>query len=440
MRMHVRPQSPPRGEVTVPGDKSLAHRALLLGALSGPGVTVRGLPAGGDVTSTRRCLEQLGVPITPRPDGALHVAAPDRWPDGRTLDCGNSGTTARLLAGLLAGRGAAAVLDGDASLRRRPMRRIIDPLRAMGAEISAQTGRQLPLRLGSRSGPLRATDHTPRVASAQVKSAILLAGLGADGTTRITEPAGSRDHTERLLGAMGVDLRRGGLTVTLVGRPGARAPLGGLDLDLPGDLSTAAFFLAAGVMTPGAAVTLPGVGVNPTRTGLLDVLRGMDAPVTLDGQRESGGEPLADLAARHGPLRPVTIGGTLIPRLIDELPLVAVLATQAAGTTVVRDAGELRHKESDRIATVVAQLRRLGARIVEHADGFAVSGPSTLRGAVVDAGGDHRLAMALAVAALAAVGETVINGAEAAAVSHPAFWGDLARLTGGAVASGEAAA
>lgn len=439
MRIRITPGRPPRGEVHVPGDKSLAHRALLLGALSEPGVTVRGLPAGRDVASTRRCLEQLGAPITAAPDGGLHVTAPPQLRGGETLDCGNSGTTARLLAGLLAGQGIAARLTGDASLRRRPMRRVVDPLRAMGADITASGG-GLPLHLGSRGGPLRPGDHAPAVASAQVKSAILLAGLGAAGTTRVHEPAASRDHTERLLAAMGVPVRRDGCTVSLVGRPGARAPLGGLDLDLPGDLSTAAFLLTVGVVVPGAAIRLPGVGVNPTRTGLLDVLRGMAAPVTTARPREPGGEPVADLLARHGLLRPVSIGGDLVPRLIDELPLVAVLATQAVGTTVVRDAGELRHKESDRIATVVAQLQRMGARIVEHADGFAVTGPTTLRGAVVDAGGDHRLAMALAVAALAAVGETVIDGAEAAAVSHPAFWDDLSRLTGGAVTGGEEAA
>jgi len=440
MRIRIRPSRPPRGEVHVPGDKSLAHRALLLGSLSREGVTVRGIPDGADVASTRRCLQQLGVEVRDLPDGRVQVAAPAAWRDGAAVDCGNSGTTARLLCGLLAGRGVAATLDGDLSLRRRPMRRILDPLAAMGAGIAAGPGGRLPLRLGSRSTPLAGVEHAPAVASAQVKSALLLAGLGAAGTTGVREPAASRDHTERMLAAMGADVTLDGLRVAVAGRPQFAAPLGGLDLDLPGDLSTAAFFLTAGVLVPGAHVVLPAVGVNPTRTGLLDVLCGMEAPVSRRLADERGGEPVADLVARHGPLRPVTVGGALVPRLIDELPLVAVLATQARGTTVVRDAGELRHKESDRIAAVVGQLRRLGGRIVEHADGFAVSGPTTLRGAAVDAGGDHRLAMALATAALVAVGETVIDGAEAASVSHPGFWDDLARLTGGAVAAGEAAA
>jgi 3-phosphoshikimate 1-carboxyvinyltransferase len=440
MRVTIRPSAPPRGEIRVPGDKSLGHRALLLGALSGPGVTVRGLPDGQDVQSTRRVLERLGVPITDGADGSVTITAPRVWNDGAALDCGNSGTTVRLLTGLLAGRGVAATLDGDASLRRRPMRRIVDPLRAMGAPLAAGVEGSLPLRLDSHAATLRGAEHAPAVASAQVKSAILLAGLGARGTTTVHEPALSRDHTERMLVAMGADLTRDGRTVTLVGRPGEPTPLGGLALDIPGDLSTAAFFLAAGVLVPGAAIVLPAVGVNPTRTGLLEVLQAMDAPVVREPRADQGGEPVADLRVRHGALQAATISGDLVPRLIDELPLVAVLATQARGTTLVRDAGELRHKESDRIATVVTQLRRLGADIVERADGFAVTGPVTLRGTTVDAGGDHRLAMALAIAALAAVGETVIEGAEVAAVSYPGFWDDLGRLTVGAVSTGEEAA
>jgi 3-phosphoshikimate 1-carboxyvinyltransferase len=256
----------------------------------------------------------------------------------------------------------------------------------------------------------------------------------------VVEPQQSRDHTERLLAAMGVDLCREGLAVTVPGlRDDGRPPrLQGLAMDLPGDLSTAAFFLAAGAMRPGSAVVLRGVGVNPTRTGVLDALHGMGALIKLANERDQGGEPVADLAIATSPLRGMEIAGALVPRLIDELPVLAVAATAAEGTTVVREAAELRHKESDRIASTVAQLGRLGADISEHDDGFEVRGPTPLRGARVHAGGDHRLAMALAVAALAAEGETVIEGAEAAAVSHPEFWRDLARLAGpGAVRTEE---
>ena len=416
----------PCGELHLPGDKSLAHRALMFGALADGAMTVRNLPPGGDVASTRRCLADLGVAFADTDDG-VRITPPPRWLRGRTLDCGNSGTTARLLAGLLAGLNLPAVLDGDASLRRRPMRRVADPLRQLGAAVATGLDGCLPLRLDAGAGPLRSARVELAVASAQVKSAVLLAGLHAGGPVTVVEPHLSRDHTERMLAAMGAAVTRDGLAVAV---PGGGARLRGLDLDLPGDISTAAFFLVAGAMNPDARVVVRGVGVNPTRTGVLDVMHAMGAGVKIRDQRDAGGEPVADLTVQPSRLVATEIGGALIPRLIDELPILAVLATAAVGETVVRDAAELRHKESDRIATTVTQLRRLGAAIDEREDGFVVRGPSPLRGAPVQAGGDHRLAMALAVAGLAATGETVIDGADAASVSHPAFWDDMRRLAG----------
>ncbi len=416
----------PRGELRLPGDKSLAHRALMFGALADGAMTVRNLPPGGDVQSTRRCLADLGVGFSDTPDG-LRISPPEQWIAGRTLDCGNSGTTTRLLAGLLAGLNLGAILDGDASLRRRPMRRVADPLRLLGASVATGLDGCLPLRIDAVDGPLQPTRVELVVASAQVKSAVLLAGLFAGGPVTVVEPQLSRDHTERMLAAMGAGVARDGLAVTV---PGGGVRLRGLDLDLPGDISTAAFYLVAGAMNPDARIVVRGVGVNPTRTGILDVMQAMGAGVRVAGDREAGGEPVADLTVQPSRLVATEIGGAIIPRLIDELPILAVLATAAVGETVVRDAGELRHKESDRITTTVTQLRRLGADIDEREDGFVVRGPSRLRGAAVEAGGDHRLAMALAVAGLQADGETVIDGADAASVSHPAFWDDLRRLAG----------
>jgi 3-phosphoshikimate 1-carboxyvinyltransferase len=432
LRAVIRGQATVTGEVRLPGDKSLAHRALILGALADGELRVRGLPSGGDIVSTRRCLETLGAVFEPLTGGGLRVIPPDPWRPDQTLDCGNSGTTARLLTGVLAGLGLPCTLVGDASLSRRPMRRVAEPLRRLGAAVATGEDGCLPLRIAPPRGRLEGARLELPVASAQVKSAALLAGLRGHGPTTVVEPARSRDHTERLLSAMGVPVTREGLAATVPGLDAAGRPprLRGLSLDLPGDISTAAFFLAAGAMLPGASVVLRGVGVNPTRTGVLDALHAMGAAIKLANERDAGGEPVADLALAASPLRAVEVAGELVPRLIDELPILAVAATAAAGTTVVRDAAELRHKESDRIATTVTQLTRLGAKIEEHPDGFTVHGPAALRGAPVDAGGDHRLAMALAVAALAATGETVIAGAEAAAVSHPGFWEDLGRLAG----------
>jgi 3-phosphoshikimate 1-carboxyvinyltransferase len=433
LRMRIRPTVRFSGELTLPGDKSLAHRALILGALANGEQIVSGLPPGGDVASTQRCLEQLGVRFAPDASG-LRVLPPEVWRHEMDLDCGNSGTTARLLSGMIAGLGLSVRLTGDESLSDRPMERVAAPLRRLGGRVKTTDG-HLPLRL--EPGQLIGTHIDLPVASAQVKSAVLLAGLFATGTTSVSEPAASRDHTELMLEAMGANLRRDGRRTTVSGRGSFRSGgkniepvLNGLNLDLPGDLSTAAFFLAAAAAIPGARLTLRHVGTNPTRTGILDLMRAMGANIEVVEKGHQAGEPVADLQIKAGSLRATAVGGTMIPRLIDELPILAVLATQAAGLTVVRDAGELRHKESDRIVSTVTMLAKLGADIREREDGFEVHGPCTLRGGSVDSGGDHRLTMALAIAGLLAEGETVVSGAEAASVSHPEFWSNLARLTG----------
>ncbi len=405
------------GRVSLPGDKSLSHRAVLLGALAEGTSRVENFLPAADCQATVRCLRALGVEIETLAPTALAVHGRGLHglsPAGAPLDCGGSGTTMRLLAGILAGQPFRSVLTGNDSLRRRPMDRVALPLRMMGAQVETTEGRP-PLEI--TGGPLRPIDYTLPVASAQVKSAILLAGLYARGPTTVREPALSRDHTERMLRAMGANLTVDGLAVTL--HPDS--PLHARDTVIPGDISSAAFLLAAALLLPGSEVVLEGVGVNPTRTGILDVLGDMGAEVVLENSREVGGEPVADLTVRSSRLRATNIGGPLIPRLIDELPLIALIATQAEGVTVVQDAAELRVKESDRIATTVAELRKLGADIEARPDGFVIRGPTPLRGAEVESHGDHRLAMTLTVAGLIARGETVIQDTECIGDSFPGF-------------------
>src|SRR5579875_259283 len=415
------------GEPRVPGDKSISHRALLLNALAEGSARVRGLGLGADVLATERCLRALGVVIEPDgPDGrvvhgvGLHGL---REPDD-VLDAGNSGTTMRLLCGVLAGQPFFSVLTGDASLRRRPMARVLEPLRAMGAEAWGRAGGQhAPLAL--RGGPLRALDYALPVASAQLKSALLLAGLQARGTTHLREPAPSRDHTERLLRAQGVALRSEGRDLWLT--PPER-PLRPVDLVVPGDFSAAAFWLVAACVHPDARITVRDVGINPGRTGLLDVLRAMGARVQLANERRVGGEPVADLTAESSALRGTTVGGDLSPRLLDEVPVLAVAMAVADGPSRITDAAELRVKESDRLQAVAVELGQLGARVVEEPEGLRFAGGDRLRGAAVDSHGDHRLAMALAIAALIATGETWIADAASVAISYPTFWEHLAAL------------
>ncbi|HEY8552790.1 MAG TPA: 3-phosphoshikimate 1-carboxyvinyltransferase, partial [Thermaerobacter sp.] len=399
----VRPTRDLAGTVRVPGDKSISHRAAMLAAAAGGRVTLEGYAPGRDAASTLACLAALGVDVARPGADRVVIEGPGiggwRAPAG-PLDAGNSGTTMRLLLGLLATRPFPTTLTGDASLCRRPMGRVVEPLRRMGARIEGRDGGQrAPLRV--QGGALRGIHHDSPVASAQVKSALLLAGLFAEGRTSVREPALSRDHTERMLPLFGVPVQRDGLTVAVEGGRPLRAPA---KVVVPGDPSAAAFYLAAAVLCPGGRVVVPGVGVNPTRIGFLEVLEAMGARVRMrirdeaaspagDGPTGSIGEPVADLIAEASDLRAVAVGGDLIPRLIDEIPILAVLATQARGTTRIRDAAELRVKETDRLRALAEELRRLGARVDEHPDGLDVHGPTRLRGAVCDARGDHRMAM-----------------------------------------------
>lgn len=420
-----------RATVTVPSDKSVSHRALLFNAIADGEAVVDRLLDSADVRSTAACLRALGVEID-WPDGSSHAVVRGNGLHGLfesddVLDCGNSGTTMRLMSGLLAGNPLLSVLTGDASLRSRPMARIIAPLRRMGANILGRRGDTLaPIVI--KGGNLRAMDFDSPVASAQVKSAILLAGLYADGTTRVREPARSRDHTERMLGAMGAAITDDGAHVSV--EPATR--LAPLSLTVPGDISSAAPWLALGACHPDAEILVQGVNTNPTRTGMLDILRAMGADLELGEERVVGGEPVADIVVRSSRLTGTVISGELVPRAIDELPLVALLACFAEGETIVKDAAELRAKESDRVEAVVATLTKLGARVIARDDGFLVSGPQALRGATVDGLGDHRIGMLAAIAGMLAGGETRVEN-DAVGVSYPGFWDDLRNASQGAV-------
>ena len=405
------------GAITIPGDKSISHRALMLGAVASGESRVRGLSAGADVQSTASCLRAMGVEI----DGSI---VRGRGMDGlrassRPLDCGNSGTTMRLLAGLLAAQRFSSELIGDESLSRRPMDRVVDPLRQLGA-----TAAWPPLRVGGGQG-LHGIEYRPPLPSAQVKSAVLLAGLYAEGKTSVVEPVKTRNHTELMLEAMGATVTVDGLTVE-VERTASLAPL---DIDVPGDFSAAAFWLVAAGIVGESNVTLVGVGVNPTRTALADLLATAGFHLDRSKAHFEAREPVADLQVRPaGDLRPLRVEGGMAAEMIDELPVLAVAATQIAGTSVISGAGELRLKESDRVAAMEAGLNAMGADVVAQADGWIIKGPRRLEGARVDCGGDHRVAMALAVAALIADGKTEIEGAECVEISYPTFFDHLEYL------------
>ncbi|HTN53618.1 MAG TPA: 3-phosphoshikimate 1-carboxyvinyltransferase [Anaeromyxobacter sp.] len=421
-----RRRGPLAGTVEVPGDKSISHRSLLFGALARGETRVAGLLDAEDVHSTRKAVEALGAKV--RTEGSeVVVTPPERLREpGDVIDCGNSGTSLRLLTGVLSGVPGLSVLTGDASLRRRPVRRVIDPLRRMGASLSARDGDRLP-PVVIRGGPLRGVRHELPVASAQVKSACLLAGLFAEGETTVVEPERSRDHTERMLRGMGVPVRVDGLSVTL-----GPSALTGTRVDVPGDISSAAFFLCAAAALPGSRVTVRNLGVNETRTGLLEVLAAMGARVTRAGEREIAGELRADVTVEAAELRAGEIAGALVPRLIDEIPVFMVMATQARGRTVIRDAKELRVKESDRLAVMGEALARAGARIELFDDGCAIEGPTQLRGVSVETRLDHRIAMSMAIAQLLAGGqEVVLDDVSCVATSFPSFFGLLDGLCGG---------
>jgi len=413
-----------QGAIKVSGDKSITHRALLLGALAEGITTVEDFLEADDCRSTMGCLRSLGVTIE---ESGKKIQIRGRNMMLREAEAplyaGNSGTTARLLLGILAGQPFKTTIIGDQSLSNRPMKRVVEPLMQMGAEIAGD-GDHLPLSIsGGNLHPL--TYNTPQ-ASAQVKSAVLLAGLFAEGKTTVIEPAASRDHTELMLKSFGAEIETDDCQVTLKGRP----LLKGLPVRVPGDLSAAAFFMVAATLVPGSEVLLKSVGVNPTRSGAIEVLQQMGADLELRNQQKYGLEPVADIMVRGGAqLSGVTIAGAMIPRLIDELPVLAVAALSAKGQTVIRDARELRVKESDRIAALSGELRKLGAQITETEDGMTIKGQARLKGARVDSCGDHRIAMSLAVAGLTASGDTNINGAEAIAISYPQFMTDLRSLS-----------
>lgn len=418
------------GRIRVPGDKSISHRALMLGAIASGETTIEGLLLGEDPRSTAKCFSLMGAQIselnaervTVRGVGIGQLEEPIE-----VLDAGNSGTTMRLMLGILASHpGRFFAVTGDSSLRSRPMSRVIKPLQQMGAQIWGRRANSLaPLAVLGQQ--LKGIHYHSPIASAQVKSCILLAGLMAQGETTVTEPALSRDHSERMLRAFGAQLTVDPETcsVTVTGP----AQLQGQNVIVPGDISSAAFWLVAAAIVPGSELVVENVGVNPTRTGILEALEMMGADIQLQNQRLAAGEPVADILVRNSAqLRGCTIAGDLIPRLIDEIPILAVAATFASGTTIIRDAAELRVKESDRLAVTAAELNRMGAQITELPDGLEITGGTPLTGTDVDSYTDHRIAMSLAIAALNAIGTTTIHRAEAAAISYPDFTATLQQV------------
>lgn len=410
------------GCLTVPGDKSISHRSIMLGALAEGTTEVHGFLQGADCLSSISCFEKMGVQIENQGDivrihglGLHNLHAPSR-----TLDVGNSGTTTRLMSGILAAQSFTSLVDGDASIRKRPMKRIITPLTQMGASITSLNQNDCaPLRIEGK--PLHGIHYQSPVASAQVKSAILLAGLYADGETSVTEPYVSRNHTELMFEAFGVPVHREGTTVTI-------RPIDSLNAQkilVPGDISSAAYFLVAGLITPNSELVIRNVGINPTRDGILDVCRAMGADITLERVSDTIGEPTADIRVRTSALHSTVIEGAVIPKLIDELPIIAVLACFAEGTTVIRDAQELKVKESNRIDVMVHSLSAMGADIEATDDGMIIHGGKPLHGAVIDSNLDHRIAMSFAIAGMNADGETEIQGSECVNISYPNFYSDL---------------
>jgi len=419
-------QSGVRGDIVLPGDKSISHRAVMFASLAQGDSRIRNFSGGGDNRSTMRAFQTLGVDIAQ--SGAEVVVKGKGW-EGlqapqETIDCGNSGTTMRLLSGLLAARPFSSRLDGDASLRSRPMGRVMTPLRQMGADIISEGGEnRAPLLIRGRE--LRGISYRSQVASAQVKSALLLAGLQAKGRTQVWEPIRSRDHTERMLPAFGVRLEVQGVEVAIEGGQTLRA----CDVDVPGDLSSAAFFIGAALMIPGSELYLRGVGLNPTRTGVLDIFQAMGGEIVRMNEHEECGEPVGDLLVRSCPLQGVEFGEELVVRAIDEIPIVAVAAAAARGVTTIRGAQELRVKESDRIKALAVGLTDLGVRVSELPDGLIIEGGG-LTGGKVQSFGDHRIAMALSIAGLAGTREIVLEGVSSVDISFPGFYSLLRELTG----------
>lgn len=436
----VRRSQPIRGRMRVPGDKSISHRAAILGAVSEGATTIRGYLASQDCLNTLRCMQFLGAEVSVGAEpslapGTCRVEILGRGNNGLSeppdiLDVGNSGTGIRLISGVLAGQPFFSVITGDEQVRRRPMRRIVEPLRMMGAEVWGRANGSLA-PLAVRGGGLKGIRYRSPVASAQVKSALLLAGLFAEGETVVEEPVKSRDHTERIMPVFGAELRVEGNTVAVKGG----AKLLGRQLYVPGDFSSAAYFIVAALLVPDSELVIENVGVNPTRTGLLDVLQEMGGDVRIANVHDEAGEPVGDIAVRTSQLRGVQIGGAVIPRLLDEVPILAVAAAYAEGETTVRDAQELRVKETDRLKTTVEMIRALGGEAEETEDGLRVRGTGRLKGGECNSYGDHRIAMSAAVAGLAADSETRVLDTECVATSFPGFGEMLRDLTGGCAVS-----
>ncbi len=411
-----------RGNVSIPGDKSISHRALMFGAIARGETRIQGLLLGEDPRSTARCLRAMGANISELNSQEVIVEGVGldflQEPTD-ILDAGNSGTTVRLMLGLLASHADRFFgISGDESLRSRPMSRVVQPLMQMGAQIwGRQNNSRAPLAIQGQS--LKAIEYSSPIASAQVKSCILLAGLMARGNTTVIEPAISRDHSERMLAAFGANITTDPETksVTIEGQP----ILQGQTVIVPGDISSAAFWLVAALIIPGSELVIENVGINPTRTGILDALQRMEADITIEKQQMVAGEPVANLRVRSCQLKGAEIGGNLIPRLIDEIPILAVAAVFAKGKTLIKDAEELRVKESDRIAVMASQLSKMGAVVTENADGLEIQGEGTLTGTDIEAYNDHRIAMSFAIAALNAKGKTTIHGAQAVDISYPDF-------------------
>ena len=416
---------PLKGELTIPGDKSISHRAVMLGAISQGTTSVTNFLRGADCLSTISCFRKMGIAIEENPTeilihgkGLHGLSAPET-----VLDVGNSGTTMRLLSGILAGQDFSSSLTGDASIRKRPMKRVITPLSLMGASIESIPGNGCaPLAI--QGMPLTGIHYQSPVSSAQVKSCVLLAGLYADSTTKVTEPFVSRNHSELMLRSFGAEIQTEGTTVSVQPDP----LLIGQKVEVPGDISSAAYFIAAGLLIPGSEILIKNVGINPTRDGILRVCRAMGADIEILNEQEHCGELTADLLVRHSALKGTVIEGGIIPTLIDELPVIAVMAAFAEGTTIIRDAQELKVKESNRLDIIVHHLKEMGADITPAPDGMIIRGGKPLTGAVLDSHMDHRIAMSFAIAAMAGNGETEILNSDCVSISYPDFYADLRRL------------
>jgi 3-phosphoshikimate 1-carboxyvinyltransferase len=418
--------NPIRGEITVPGDKSISHRSIMIGAVARGVTTVRGFLRGEDNFATLNAFRAMGVAIQDEGETLLinGKGLHGLEEPSDVIDCGNSGTSMRLLTGLLAGQKFFSVLTGDQYLRNRPMKRILEPVGAMGGEIYARSGgNKAPLAIIGRN--LHGVTYQSPIASAQVKSAVVFAGLYASGETAVMEPHLSRDHTERMLGCFGADIETlpGGVRVR-----GGRE-LQGQEITIPGDISSAAFFIVATIMVPNSELLIKNVGVNPTRTGILDILSAMGARIQMVDCREISGEPVADLLVRSSQLKGIEIGGELVPRAIDEFPVICVAAALAEGTTVIRDAGELRVKETDRISAMAVNLGKAGVRVTETGSGMEIHGTERLQTCTVDSFGDHRIAMSMLIAGLAAEDGITVNDPDCIATSFPDFIELIAKVT-----------